>query len=193
MSGHSKWAQIKHKKAITDARRGKIFSKLAQVITLAAREGPDHSMNSKLRDAIDRARAMNMPSVNIERAISRGAGKGDGAGLEEVIYEAFGPGGVAIIIEGITDNKNRTTSEIKHTLSEYDGQLAGQGAVRWMFDQKTVTNEEGKSSLEFVAKQEIEISDPETKTQLERLFEALDDHPDVQEIYSNAKLTSFTF
>lgn len=189
MSGHSKWSQIKHKKAITDARKGKIFSKIAQNITLAARlGGADPTKNARLRDAVDRARAVNMPSGNIDRAIARGAGSGKETQLEEVSYEAFGPNRAALIIEGITDNKNRTTSEIKHLLGEHAGQLANQGAVRWMFDRKTVTNEEGKSSLEFVAKQEIEIHDAQTREQLEKLFEALDDHPDVQEIYSNVKL-----
>src|SRR3989344_6399447 len=118
MSGHSKWVQVKHRKAATDAKKGKIFSKLAKVITVAAKElGPDLKVNYKLVAAVDEAKAQNMPNENIERAIKRASEK-DSAELKEVIYEAYGPGGSTIIITAVTDNSNRTTNEIKHLLTE---------------------------------------------------------------------------
>lgn len=138
MSGHSRWAQIKHKKASTDAKRGNLFSKLVRAITLAARGGADPAMNARLRLAIDRAREANMPADNIERAVKKASSPKESDVLAEVFYEAYGPGGSAILIEGITDNKNRTASEIKHILSTYGGKLAESGAVSWLFDKKTV-------------------------------------------------------
>lgn len=135
VSGHSKWAQIKHKKAATDAKRGQLFSKLVREITISARIGgtrPD--MNSRLRTAIDRAKHEGMPKENVERAILRAAG-GDGVALlQEFLYEATAPGGVAILIEGITDNKNRTIAEIKHIVAEHGGRMAKQGSLVWNFD-----------------------------------------------------------
>ncbi|MGB9847708.1 MAG: YebC/PmpR family DNA-binding transcriptional regulator [Minisyncoccia bacterium] len=137
MSGHSKWAQIKHKKAATDAKKSKIFSKLAAAITVAAREGGgDPDKNPKLRLAIEKARSFNMPSDNIERAIKRGTGILDGAQLEELLLEAYGPNGHALLITAITDNRNRTLAEIKHILNKYNGKLGTEGSVRWMFDLK---------------------------------------------------------
>ncbi len=139
MSGHSKWSTIKHKKGAADAKRAANFTKLAREIEVAAREkGPDPAMNFKLRLAIDRARAGNMPKDNIERAVNRGAGADDGIVMKELVYEAYTPGGTAIIIEAITENNNRTGSDIKHILSKYGGSLAGQGAVTYLFDQKGV-------------------------------------------------------
>ncbi|MBU2263639.1 YebC/PmpR family DNA-binding transcriptional regulator, partial [Patescibacteria group bacterium] len=114
MSGHSKWAQIKRQKAVTDAKKSQVFSKLAKMISVAARKGEDINMNPELRVAIEKAKSMNMPADNIERAIKRGAGKLEGSQLENVRFEAYGPGGTAIIVEGITDNKNRSVAEIKH-------------------------------------------------------------------------------
>ncbi|MCX8015789.1 MAG: YebC/PmpR family DNA-binding transcriptional regulator [Patescibacteria group bacterium] len=137
MAGHSKWAQIKHKKAATDAKKSKIFSKLAAAITVAAREGGgDPDKNPKLRLAIEKARSFNMPSDNIERAIKRGTGALEGAQLEELLLEAYGPNGHALLISAITDNRNRTLAEIKHILNKYDGKLGTEGSVRWMFDLK---------------------------------------------------------
>lgn len=138
MSGHSKWAQIKHKKAATDAKRGNLFSKLSRMITVVAKKGSDPAMNSSLRMAIEKARGFSLPQSNIERAIKKAEEKIAGEGLEEVLYEAYGPGGSAILIEGITDNKNRTTAEIKHLLSEYDGKLAEKGTVLWLFEKVAV-------------------------------------------------------
>ena len=139
MSGHSKWSQIKHKKAATDKKRGAVFSKIAVAITIAARDGGDDpSSNFKLRLAIDKAKQANMPQANVERAIKKGTGEAGGAIIEEVVYEGFGPQGVAIICEGATDNKNRTLSEVKRIFSENHGRLAGSGAVAYQFEPKGI-------------------------------------------------------
>lgn len=141
MSGHSHWASIKRQKAVADAKKGKIFSKLARIITIAAREkGQNPETNARLRLAIEKAKEFNMPKENIERAIKRGASELEGEKLEEVVFEAFGPGGIAIIIEGITDNKNRALGEIKQILAQNNGKLANEGAVRWLFDKKGIIN-----------------------------------------------------
>lgn len=143
MSGHSKWSTIKHKKGAADAKRAANFTKLAREIEVAAKEkGPDPAMNFKLRLAIDRARAGNMPKDNIERAISRGAGGDTNSDMKELVYEAYTPGGTALIIEAITDNNNRTGGDIKHILSKHGGSLANQGAVTYLFDQKGVIRTE---------------------------------------------------
>ena len=135
MSGHSKWSQIKHKKGAADAKRGQLFSKLVKEITVAAREGganPD--ANARLRSAMERARSEGLPKDNVERALGRAAGKGEGGELFEFLYEAALPGGIAILIEGITDNKNRSLNEVKHILSEQGGRLAEQGSLIWNFE-----------------------------------------------------------
>lgn len=134
MSGHSKWATTKRAKAITDAKRSSLFTKLSKNITVAARDGADAETNFKLRIAIDQARTYNMPKDNIERAIAKASGPGAGVMLESLMYEAYGPEGVAILIEVVTDNRNRTVSNLKHVLNKYDGSLAGNGSVMWMFD-----------------------------------------------------------
>lgn len=137
MSGHSHFSTIKRKKELTDKKRGQIFSKVTRMITIAAREGGgDPATNSKLRLAIEAAKNANLPKENIERAIKRGTGELAGEKLEEVTFEAFGPGGIAIIIEGITDNKNRALGEIKQILSQNSGKLANEGSVRWLFEKK---------------------------------------------------------
>ena len=183
MSGHSHYSSIKHKKALTDAKRSKVFSKLASQILIAAREkGKDPETNPKLKVAIDQAKEANMPSENIERTIKKGAGELAGENLEEFLFEAYGPGGVAIIIEGITDNKNRSLGEIKQILNQYNGKLVGEGGVRWLFERKV----EEQGSLEWVAKQDIEVPEKD-KESLQKLFEALDENDSVQEIYSNLK------
>lgn len=136
MSGHSHFKSIKYKKGLADAKRGQAFSKLASEIAVAAREGGDPDFNAKLRLAIEKARDLRMPTENIERAIKRGTGEIAGEKLEEVLFEAYGPGGIAIIVEGITDNKNRTLGEIKQILNQNGGKLVGEGAVKWMFERK---------------------------------------------------------
>ena len=135
MAGHSKWAQIKRKKAVNDARRGKIFTKLIREITVAAREGGgDPDMNPRLRLAVDTAKAANMPNDNIDRAIGRGTGDLEGARYEEVVYEGYGPAGVALYIETLTDNVNRTVAEVRHVLDRHGGNLGQSGSVAWQFD-----------------------------------------------------------
>jgi YebC/PmpR family DNA-binding regulatory protein len=139
MSGHSKWSSIKHKKAATDAKRGKIFTRFIRELTIAARSGGgDPESNSRLRHAIDGARAANMPSDNIKKAVQRGTGELDGVNYEEFSYEGYGPGGVAILADAMTDNKNRTVSEVRHVFEKYNGNLGQQGCVSWMFTRKGV-------------------------------------------------------
>ena len=178
MSGHSHFSTIKHKKAATDAKRGKLFGKLGKAISVAAREkGGDPAMNPRLRMAIDTAHDANMPRDNIERAVKRGTGELGGVILEELTLEVYSAEGVALIIEAITDNKNRTISEIKKILLNRGAKLAGEGSAKWMFE---------KTGAEWVPKTTMEIPD-EQKGKLEGLFEALDEHDDVQDIYSNLK------
>lgn len=133
MSGHSKWSKIKHQKAATDARKGKVFSKLNKLITIAARNGSNPDDNPGLRHAIEQARSANMPKENIQRAIEKAQGK-DSADLEEIIYEAFGPEGIGIIIKTLTDNKNRTLAEIKAVLNKYNSSIGAPNSVLWMFE-----------------------------------------------------------
>ncbi len=179
MSGHSKWSQIKHKKAITDAKKSRIFSKISRIITVAAVKGENPEMNSELRFAIEKAKEANMPSDNIKRAIKKGSGGPEGGKqLENIRYEAYGPGGIAVIIEGITDNKNRTVAEIKHILSKYNAKLAETGAFTWTFE-----HIQGK----WRPKRAIELN-KDNKEKLINLFEELDNQDDVQEVFSNAVL-----
>ncbi|MEK9152400.1 MAG: YebC/PmpR family DNA-binding transcriptional regulator [Patescibacteria group bacterium] len=148
MSRHSKWSKIKHHKGPADVKRGAMFTKLAKNITVAAREGGGNpEFNFKLRMAIDQARAGNMPKDNVERAINKGAGDPDGAQIETVYYEGFGPGGVAVLVEALTDNRNRTSGTIKHAFSVHGGNMAGVGAVKWMFEAKGVVRAERESPL----------------------------------------------
>jgi len=137
MSGHSKWSTIKRKKAAEDQKRGKIFSRLTREITVAAREGGgDPEFNPRLRTAIDNAKAQNMPADNIDKAIKRGTGELEGVDYEQVTYEGYAPGGVALFIECLTDNENRTVAAIRHILTKHGGNLGKDGSVAWMFDQK---------------------------------------------------------
>ncbi len=137
MSGHSKWAGIKHKKAIVDAKRGKAFSKLSKEISVAAKIGGGNpEMNPRLRMAVDNAKGLNMPGDNIKRAIQKGTGELPGAVYEETVYEGYGPAGVAIMLEVMTDNKNRTVGEIRHILTKHNGNMGETGCVGWMFDKK---------------------------------------------------------
>jgi YebC/PmpR family DNA-binding regulatory protein len=138
MSGHSKWSSIKHKKGAADAKRGKLFSKLSRAIIVAAREGgPDPEGNATLATAIQKARDNSMPKDNIERALARGAGAStDGESYETVTYEGYGPGGVAVYVEALTDNRNRTAAEVRHVFTKHDGNLGTSGAVAWLFERK---------------------------------------------------------
>lgn len=153
MSGHSKWSQIKRQKGVADVKRGQVFTKLGNAITIAVREGGgDPASNFKLRLAIDQARGANMPKENIQRAIERGLGKGGGVGqIESVVYEGYGPGKIALLIEATTDNKNRTTSEIRGAIEHSGGTFASLGAVSWMFsDQGQITVSKDTMSLDEI-------------------------------------------
>src|SRR5688572_20943278 len=136
MSGHSKWATIKHKKAALDSKRGKTFTSIIKEIMIAARNGGDPDANPRLRTAVLAAKAVSMPNDNIKRAIMRGTGELEGGQIEEYTYEGYGPGGVAVVVEVATDNKNRTVSEIRHAFSKNGGNMGEQGSVAWMFERK---------------------------------------------------------
>lgn len=174
MSGHSKWSQIKHKKEITDRQKGQLFSKLAKKIAMAAKDDPNPVHNFKLQTVIDEARNYNMPKDNIERAIKKAADK-ENAALYEVHIDTMGPGGVAVVIEGITDNKNRTIAEIRTILGKHDFKPVPEGSLNWMFDHE-------KNPIA-----PIEITNPDLNTKIEKLFEDLDNHDDVENVYSNIK------
>lgn len=148
MSGHSKWATIKHKKGALDAKRGKIFTRLIKEITIAAKAGGDPDGNPRLRSAILAAKAENMPADNIKRAIQRGTGEIEGATYEEVTFEGYGPGGVAIMVEVLTDNRNRAVSEIRHSFSKNGGNLGESGSVKFMFSKKGVIAIEKSAATE---------------------------------------------
>lgn len=152
MSGHSKWHSIKHKKAAADAKRGKVFTRYIKEITVAARlGGGDPEANPRLRHAVDGARGVNMPADNIKKAIMRGTGELEGVHYEDITYEGYGPGGVAIIVETVTDNKNRTVAEVRHVFDKYNGRLGEQGCVGWMFSRKGLI----MVSLEAVGEDEL--------------------------------------
>jgi YebC/PmpR family DNA-binding regulatory protein len=140
MSGHSKWSSIKHKKGAADAKRGQLFTKLTRALIVAAKEGgPDPAANLALQNAIEKARAASMPKDNIERAIARGSGAGaDAAAYEHISYEGYGPGGVAVYVDVLTDNRNRTAGDVRHIFARHDGNLAESGAVAWLFERKAV-------------------------------------------------------
>ena len=241
MSGHSHWAGIKHKKALVDAKRGKLWSRLAKAIILAAKMGGgDPDANLRLRYAIDDAKAVSMPKENIQRAIKRGTGELDGGNLEEVVYEGYGSGGVAILCEVLTDNRNRTAGEIRKIFELSDGKLGSTGCVAWMFDNKGlflvpgaagdedklmelaleagaedvqrvddkfeitcdpalfrdvakaladagVTPEAGQVTR--IAKNTVDITDPDAAQRVLRLMEKLDDHDDVQNVSANYNIS----
>ena len=167
MAGHSKWANIKHKKAAQDAKKGKVFTKIIKELTIVSRDGgSDPDSNPRLRQAISLAKSANMPNDTIERAIKKGAGELDGINYEEILYEGYGPGGIAIIMNALTDNRNRTVAEIRHLMNKYGGNLGEAGSVSWMFRHKgqiiidaTSTNE--NTFIENVI--DLEIEDLQTQ------------------------------
>jgi len=237
MSGHSHWAGIKHKKAAIDAKRGKVWSKVARMIIVAAKSGGgDPSANLTLRYAIDKAKSVNMPKDTIEKAVKKATGEGGGAGFAEVIYEGYGPSGVAIIVEALTDNHNRTTPEIKRIFERHGSSLGAAGCVNWMFSKKgfitvnTANANEDElfeialsagaddmqntgsvfeitcdlsvyenlikalkdkgiatevAEISMVPKSTIPVSNETTARKIIALMEALEDHDDVQNAYSN--------
>ncbi len=166
MSGHNKWSKIAGKKAVADQKRSGQFTKIIKNIIVAAKGGADLETNFKLRLAVDKARAANMPKDNIDRAIARGAGTADGGQIEEVIYEGFGPGGVAILVLTNTDNRNRTSSDLKHIFSKYNGAMGGPNSVKWMFEHKGIiridqVSESEELQLELIdnGAEDVEVDD----------------------------------
>jgi len=241
VSGHSKWAQVKHKKAAVDAKKGKIFTRIGKEISVAARlGGGDPDGNPRLRTAIEKAKEMNMPQENIKRAIMKGTGELPGMTYEETVYEGYGPGGTAILSEVLTDNKNRTVSEIRHIMTKHGGNLGEAGCVGWMFDKKgyilvektnidedslmlialesgaeDLKNDPGEDSYEIITAPEdmnkvktsleaagiplslAEITmlprsyislDGKSAEQMIRLIEALEEHEDTQNVYTNVDI-----
>jgi YebC/PmpR family DNA-binding regulatory protein len=178
MSGHNKWSQIKHKKGVSDVKRGNLFSKLLRAISIAAKDEPNPQFNPRLRTAVETAKEALVPAENIERAINKASEQKD---LSEMVIEAYGPEGSAIIIEAITDNTNRTISEVKKILSDHGAKFANQGSVLWAFDAPIKGNPE---AAEWKAKFPQSISE-ESKEKLEKLIEALDEHDDVQNVFTN--------
>src|ERR1700682_3394890 len=166
MSGHSKWSTIKHKKGAADAKRGRIFTKLIKEITMAARLGGGASeSNPRLRKAIDDAKAVNMPADNIKRAVQRGTGELPGVSYEEVTYEGYGPGGVAVLVEAMTDNRNRTLPEIRTIFSKHGGNLGESGSVRFLFQKKGfITIEREKATEDAVMEAAIEAGADDVRT-----------------------------
>lgn len=177
MSGHNKWSQIKNKKGAVDAKKSREFGKLSRLITVEVKKADGNANSPGVRQTIERARAINMPNENILRAIARGKEK-DAALLQEVVYEAYGPGGAALIIHGFTDNKNRTGAEIKHLLSLSGAALAAHGAASWAFSR------EGNN---WVPNTTLPLSEDDAQ-KLRELTEKLEENEDVQEVFTNAKL-----
>lgn len=175
MAGHNKWSKIKHKKAVTDAQKSKVFGKMARLIASESKKSGGDTSAPGLRTAIEKAKRENMPNDNIERAVKKGAGS-EADEMESVLYEAYGPAGSAILIEGLTDNRNRTSAEIKHTLSKAGASLAEQGAASWAFT-KTADGWEPHTT--------IPLSD-EDGEKLGRIIEAIEESEDVQDVYTNA-------
>jgi YebC/PmpR family DNA-binding regulatory protein len=179
MSGHSKWSNIKVKKAAEDAKKSKVFAQISKAIRLAVRQSGvgDPNQNPTLRLAVEKARQANMPGENVRRAIDRGLGKGDAGALEEIVYEAFGPGGVGFYIVVQTDNKNRTGSEIRTMIVKAGGSLGGPGSTAYMFQ---------RNGNELHTIIPMEVADEETKEKAQDLFDSLESHDDVEAVYWNA-------
>ena len=235
MSGHSKWATIKHKKAALDAKRGKVFTRIIKDIMIAARNGGDPEANPRLRTAITAAKAVSMPSDNIKRAVMRGTGELEGSQIDEILFEGYGPGGAAVLVNVATDNRNRTVSEIRHVFSKNGGNMGEQGSVAWMFERKSQIIVDGEKAAEdqlmnivldagaddlrdhggaweilsapeahesvlkalekagipaesaeiaMVPKNTVKLEGKNAQA-MQKLYDALDDHDDVQNVYGN--------
>lgn len=181
MAGHSKWAQIKRKKAVADAKKGAEFSKLARAIAVAARGNPDPEQNLRLKAEVERARAVNMPSESIQRAISRVSDR-ESAALQEVQVEFMGPANTGIIVWAITDNSNRTISELRQLAAGHGGKMVGQGSVLWMFTRRATP-----AGIEYEPTVPAPVADAAAIARLEQLLTALDEHDDVQNLWTNAE------
>lgn len=180
MSGHSKWSQIKRQKGAADQKKGQLFGKISKLISMAAKSDPNPSTNLRLATVIEQARAVNMPKDNIDRAIKRSADK-DASILTEITVQALAPGGVGLIITAVTDNKNRTISEIKNILAKHESKMADEGSLSWQFEKKI-----GPQGIIWEAKYPAEV-DAASRVALEQLFGKLDQNDDVDEIYSSLK------
>lgn len=238
MSGHSKWATIKHKKAALDAKRGKVFTRIIKEIMIAARGGGDVEANPRLRTAVTAAKAVSMPAENIKRAIMRGTGELEGGQIDEILFEGYGPGGAAVLVSTATDNRNRTVSEIRHLFSKNGGNMGEQGSVSWMFERKSqiivdaektteddlmavaidagaddVRDQGGawevlsapeahetvlaalekagipteSAEIAMVPKNTVKLEGKNAQA-MQKLFDALDEHDDVQNVYGNYEI-----
>ncbi len=189
MSGHSHWAGIKHKKAANDAKRGRVWSKIARMIIVAAKAGGgDPGQNLTLRYAIDKAKAANMPKDTIEKAVKKGTGELGAINYEDVLYEGYAPGGVAVMVDGLTDNRNRTAPEIKKIFEKRGGSLGASGCVNWMFSKKGLEEKEIPTEIaeiSMVAQNMVPVADANTARKILGLMEDLEDHDDVQNVYAN--------
>jgi len=177
VSGHSKWSTIKRDKAINDSKKSQIFTKLTRAITVAAKKSADIESNAALRVAVEKAKDARMPKDNIERAIQKGSGGGDGAQFEEVVYEGYGPEGVAFYVRALTDNRNRTVAEIRNIFGKHGGSLGGVGSTAYIF-----TNLDSPSF-------EVEVLDSKKARTILDLINVLEDHDDVSDVYTNAKVS----
>ncbi len=176
MSGHSKWSTIKRDKAVNDSKKSQIFTKLTRAITIAAKRGADAESNSTLRVAIEKAKEARMPKDNIERAVQRGSGAGEGVQFDEVVYEGYGPEGVAFYVKALTDNRNRTVAEVRNIFNKHGGSMGGAGSTAYVFvDPENPTFE-------------LEITDQKKAQTIVALADALEDHEDVTDVYSNFKI-----
>jgi YebC/PmpR family DNA-binding regulatory protein len=189
MSGHSKWSTIKHKKAAEDAKRGKLFSKLTKEITIAAREkGGDPEFNPRLRLAIEKAKEANMPKDNIERAIKRGTGEMEGEELFEIVYEGYAPHGVGLIIEVVTDNRNRAVADLRHALTKYGGSMADAGSVLWQFERKGYVSVKGQYDQDelFLVAADAGAEDVQFENGLAEIYTGLDEFQTVRDTLEEA-------
>ena len=190
MSGHSKWSTIKHKKAKVDSQRAVVFQKYSRELIVSARlGGPDPAGNFRLRTAIEKAKAAGLPNDNIKRAIEKGAGAGAADNYEELIYEGYAAGGVAVVVEAMTDNRNRTAGDIRSFFTKFNGSLGATGCVGWMFDQRgVITFSEDNTELSRIPQNTIEVTDEQTAKYVMLLLEKLEEHDDVQNVYANCDI-----
>jgi|TARA_B110000495_G_C23014825_1_gene600806 YebC/PmpR family DNA-binding regulatory protein len=192
MAGHSKWANIQHRKGRQDKARGKLFTKLIREVTVAARiGGSDLDSNPRLRTAVDKAKSQSMPKDNIERAISKGSGEGDDFNLEEVTYEGYGPGGVAILIESMTDNRNRTVAEVRHALTKFGGNLGAEGSVSYLFKQTGLITLSGIEDEDKIVETAIELGAEDIEVNDDGSIEIMtspNDLVDIKDALSNEEI-----